>query len=168
MRGGERVANDFKGVVYNISNSNASTTQSRSSVVVFSFSILNIEIFDNLSPIINRRCPKCTDNNLISFRKHLALIKQHPCGTPQPRVLESIALIPEEINSESDLKIIPPFTVLHRCDSTGCCENSTMRCKPQEIEEVTVTFALLRPSYNLKYLKVNLVNHTSCSCSSLH
>ncbi|XP_018575757.1 uncharacterized protein LOC108914426 [Anoplophora glabripennis] len=103
-------------------------------------------------------------NERKAFQRHIANVNLYPCGDPQPRVFEADKLISKDIYAEGTIN--PAVTVLHRCFNAGCCKKNTERCAPAHMEEVTVTFSVLHKY--LKFVDVQLTNHTRCTCSNTY
>uniref|UniRef100_V5I7U4 Platelet-derived growth factor (PDGF) family profile domain-containing protein n=1 Tax=Anoplophora glabripennis TaxID=217634 RepID=V5I7U4_ANOGL len=110
-----------------------------------------------------------SDEQLEAYRRHEALLRQYPCGTPQPRVFELEQVIGADVLQEKTRGnlhwIKPATTVLHRCISSGCCQIPREKCMPSKKEDVKLTFLIT--SSTLDYLEVDAVNHTRCACTTV-
>ncbi|KAF7266835.1 hypothetical protein GWI33_019863 [Rhynchophorus ferrugineus] len=80
-----------------------------------------------------------------------------PCDLPQPRAF-AVHELTGDIFTYS-----PPFIVLHRCESSGCCEDQNQSCQPDETEDVTLSIKFDNNG-ELDRTVVKATNHTRCIC----
>ncbi|XP_023024451.1 uncharacterized protein [Leptinotarsa decemlineata] len=110
----------------------------------------------------------CASSYVISkpneYTKHLDMIKreQFTCNTPQRRAISAKEIAQYEDELPKNVKIFPEMTVLHRCESSGCCKGNKT-CSAQTDEEVPLTFLVVFGAV-VKHIEITATNHTSCSC----
>ncbi|XP_018575741.1 uncharacterized protein LOC108914412 [Anoplophora glabripennis] len=113
------------------------------------------------------------NKDLVAYRMNYGLLSKFPCKQPQPRVFELEELmnnneLMESVRRDGRENISPAVTVLHRCESIGCCNNPHERCTNNATEEVTLTFRVITSVGKLDYVKIKERNHTQCACMMLN
>ncbi|XP_018575758.1 uncharacterized protein LOC108914427 [Anoplophora glabripennis] len=106
------------------------------------------------------------------FKKHSSMVARanFPCKVPQPRVfyLEDLVSATEWNNSYQGIyeidNVLPKWTILYRCTSSGCCVEKDKRCLPSGMDELNVTFSSV--TERIEYFQIPVTNHTQCSCLS--
>lgn len=108
--------------------------------------------------------PSDYKNNVKLFRETQAKSSDFKCKHPQPKAV----LISEVLGDkyQTDKIYMPYMTVLHRCNSTGCCQPG-FSCQPETFEIVKIGVkmeSVISSRKKPSYLPVNALNHTSCAC----
>ncbi|XP_046397311.1 uncharacterized protein LOC124164158 [Ischnura elegans] len=114
-----------------------------------------------------RRLSQAVHRDSAEFSTHMARVIGFRCSEPQPRAVLSSDVITEGISPEEH--IMPPMTVLHRCDGgTGCCDQTEgMSCSPAEDGVATVSLVFRVQAHfqrKARFVWATATNHTACEC----
>lgn len=103
---------------------------------------------------------RSTEDMEIEAKEHLQRVEQFPCKHPQPRSVDLVEDLGVSRNGRET--IYPSSTILHRCESSGCCQYPK-KCTFVRQVEVDLTFQR-RNRGVITYDTVSGQNHTECSC----
>ncbi|CAH0546353.1 unnamed protein product [Brassicogethes aeneus] len=90
----------------------------------------------------------------VEYKIHIKNVSQFKCGTPQPRLVNSLSIL-----NETNVNVLPKFTVLYKCECTGVCDLPGYSCRATDEDPVTLHFKV-----GNKFLIGKVRNATTCGC----
>ncbi|CAH0546352.1 unnamed protein product [Brassicogethes aeneus] len=102
-------------------------------------------------------CRPLKEGSYDGYKKHFERVRQFKCGTPQPRLVNS-----QSILNETNVQVLPKFTVLHQCECTGVCDLPGYSCRATDEDPVTLHFKV-----GNKFLIVQALNAKACGCNKV-
>ncbi|XP_060520781.1 uncharacterized protein LOC132698604 [Cylas formicarius] len=96
---------------------------------------------------------------VLDFHEHETKVKRFKCGRPQARAVDYHEILEDQAIVKQIA--LPKQTVLHRCESAGCCKSGACQERTSTLVDVTVQL------YSRRIYTFQARNHTSCACRSL-
>ncbi|CAH1993944.1 unnamed protein product [Acanthoscelides obtectus] len=109
------------------------------------------------------------------FRRHYRDSEvQFKCGAPRLRAVSTEDIVEENgfVECLNDYKVEPSWTMLYRCEYSGCCANNMQCVSDKEDEKVPIVFRIRPRSYKTKqrhpmFIKLMAKNDSSCICDDI-